>query len=124
MALTWYFKVTTIHTKEHIQFSTDSASPSNPTITDRSTGTYDDPTGVIYITIGTGGADESKYSDVKAYSITQWIGHGFLNIDVVNNGLTMNGTLYSNDDDTVKDSFTIDKSRRTVNGTSGDSSTA
>jgi Calcineurin-like phosphoesterase len=102
----------------------DPASPSSPTITDSSTGTYDDPKGVIYVTVGTGGASESKYSDEKAYSIIQWIGHGFLNIDVVNNGLTMNGTLYSNDDDTVKDSFTIDKSGSTVNGTSGDSSTA
>jgi hypothetical protein len=96
----------------------NSASPSSPIMTDNSTSTYDDPKGVIYVTVGTGGAASSLYSEVKPYSIIQWIGHGFLDIDVVNNGLTMNCKLYSNDDGTVKDSFTINKSGSNVNGTS------
>jgi hypothetical protein len=88
----------------------NSASPSSPIVTDTSTSTYDDdPTGVIYVTVGTGGQDNSEYSEEKPYSIIQWVGHGFLNIDVVNNGLTMKGELYSNDDGTIKDSFTINK---------------
>jgi predicted GH43/DUF377 family glycosyl hydrolase len=98
-------------------------SHTNPIITDTSTSSYNDPTGVIYVTAGIGGASNSEYVEKRSYSIIQWIGHGFLNIDVVNNGLTMKGTLYSNDV-TIGDSFTINKSRSTTSTTNRDSSTA
>ena len=44
----------------------NSASPSSPIITNTSTSTYDDdPTGVIYVTVGTGGQDNFKYTEKK-----------------------------------------------------------
>ena len=86
----------------------NSESPSSPMIADNSTSEYNDPTGVLYVTVGTGGASNYVYTEKEPYSITQWIGHGFLNIDIVDNGLTMKGTLYSNDG-TINDEFTISK---------------
>jgi hypothetical protein len=100
----------------------NSANPSRPITTDTSKSTYKDPSGVIYVTVGTGGQHNHEFIEKEPYSVVQWIGHGFLNIDVVDNGLTMKGTLYSNDG-TEKDSFTMNKSESASNATSEDSMT-
>ena len=100
-----------------------SASPfSGPVIRDTSTSKYNDSTGVIYVTAGIGGADNSPYIEKKPYSIIQWIGHGFLNIDIPNKGLTMKVTQYSNDG-MINDSFTLDKSGRTATANTENSAT-
>jgi predicted phosphodiesterase len=80
----------------------------NPVITDVNTNTYNDPSGQIFAIIGTGGNFLFGFLDKAPYIATQFVEHGFLNVDVIDNGLTMRGTFYTNDG-TVKDQFTISK---------------
>ena len=89
-------------------------SPSNPIETRNNTDTYNDPSGQIYTTVGTGGVGitdgESQY-DFKgkaSFVVTQFTGYGFLNIDVRNNGTIFNAIFYANNG-TIKDQFMIAK---------------
>jgi hypothetical protein len=89
----------------------NSADPSNPIITDNSKDTYNmDSAGPIFAVVGTGGVSSYSLEGQAYYMATQFSGtYGYLNIDIVNNGLTMKGTFHSNSG-TIKDQFTIDKS--------------
>jgi hypothetical protein len=81
-----------------------------PTITDRDTEKYEyDPKGPIFITVGTGGEDLYPFTGQAPYVITQFQRHGFLNIDIVENGRRLNGNFYENRDNSDKDHFTIIK---------------
>jgi hypothetical protein len=82
----------------------------NPTITDNDKNKYYNPKGIIFSTIGTGGAEAYPLTGQAPYIANQYIGFGFLNIDVMNNGETLSGKFYANDG-TIKDHFTITKSR-------------
>jgi hypothetical protein len=98
----------------------NSDSPSNPIETDNNTNRYNDPSGQIYATVGTGGVDltdDPLFDDGKAlydfkgkasFVVTQFKGYGFLNIDVVNNGAMLDAKFYANDG-TIKDQFMITK---------------
>jgi hypothetical protein len=68
-----------------------------------------DPTDAIFVIVGTGG--QSLYLLDGRYSFTvmqDTLTYGFLNIDIVNDGLTMKAAFYANDG-TLKDQFKIDK---------------
>ena len=81
-----------------------------PIITDRDTEKYNyDPKGPIFITAGTGGEDLYNFTGQAPYVITQFQRHGFLNIDVVQNGSRLNGNFYENRAKSDKDHFTIIK---------------
>jgi predicted phosphodiesterase len=103
----------------------NSDSPSNPIETSNNTDTYNDPSGQIYATVGTGGVSitdgesqteplfdsgEALYDFKKkaSFVVTQFKGYGFLNIDVKNNGTTFDAVFYANDG-TIKDRFMIAK---------------
>ena len=106
----------------------NSDSPSNPIETSNNTDTYNDPSGQIYATVGTGGVSitdgenqteplfdsgEALY-DLKSkasFVVTQFKGYGFINIDVINNGTTFDAIFYANDG-TIKDQFNITKQNR------------
>lgn len=82
-----------------------------PIITDRDTEKYNnDPKGPIFVTVGTGGEDLYNFTGQAPYVITQFQRHGFLNIDIVENGTRLNGDFYENRDNSAKDHFTIKKS--------------
>jgi predicted MPP superfamily phosphohydrolase len=84
-----------------------------PIITDRHTRDYDkNPKGQIFITVGTGGEDLYNITGKAPYIITQFLRHGFLNVDVTNNGLNLTSTFYENRDLTDKDHFSFVKSRK------------
>ena len=103
----------------------NSDNPSNPIETNNNTDTYNDPSGQIYATVGTGGVSivdgenqtqplfdsgEALY-DFKSkasFVVTQFKGYGFINIDVINNGTTFDAKFYANDG-TIKDRFIIIK---------------
>jgi predicted phosphodiesterase len=95
----------------------NSDSPSNPKETSNNTDTYNDPSGQIYATVGTGGVgieDGESIYDFKgkaSFVVTQFKGYGFLNIDVINNGTTFDAIFYANDG-TIKDQFNITKSKQ------------
>jgi hypothetical protein len=82
----------------------------NPMITDNNTSNYINTEGQIYVKVGTGGA--FIHLPIKRpFIVNQYAGHGFLNIDVINNGTILNATFYANDG-TVKDQFTISKNEQ------------
>ena len=84
--------------------------PKNPIITDDNNNkNYNDPEGQIFATVGTGGAEIYPLTGQTDYVATQYEGFGFLNVDVINNGVTLDGKFYANNG-TIKDQFTITKS--------------
>jgi hypothetical protein len=84
--------------------------PLNPTITSKSSTSYFNPKGQIYLVVGTGGVSSYSFLGKSPYIVKQFAStFGFLNVDVVNNGMTLRGTFYSNDG-TVKDQFSITRS--------------
>lgn len=82
----------------------------NPTITDNDKNKYYNPKGIIFSTVGTGGVEAYPLTGQASYIVNQYVGFGFLNIDVMNNGETLSGKFYANDG-TIKDHFNITKSR-------------
>lgn len=102
----------------------NSESPSNPTITqstilrngDNKENMYVDPEGTIFAIVGTGG-QELHGLDAKAYfTAKQLEEHGFLELEfkTTNNGKSIVGQFYSNDDNIIKDKFIIEKSSSSV----------
>jgi predicted phosphodiesterase len=88
----------------------NSANPGSPIIESTSTSTYNDPVGQIFATVGTGGQSSYTFSSKDPAFVTQSPNmFGFLNIDMLNNGLTLKGTFFGNDGST-RDQFTIQKS--------------
>lgn len=91
----------------------NSLNPSKPIITDNSTNihnNYANLQGRIFAIVGTAGAHLFKLSGQAPYMATQYMGHGFLDVAVINNGTTLSAKFYPNDEGTVKDQFTITKS--------------
>jgi len=86
----------------------NNANSSVPIITDAHTNNYFNPEGQIFITVGTGGAASYYFLIKESYMVTQYTRHGFLNIDVKDNGQTFNATFYSNNEG-IKDQFSITK---------------
>ncbi|CAN5518343.1 hypothetical protein BH18THE1_BH18THE1_03540 [soil metagenome] len=82
-----------------------------PIVTDINTERYFDPKGVIFITVGTGGEDLYNFTGQAPFVVRQFERHGFLNIDVTNNGSALIGTFYENRKQDDKDHFTVIKNR-------------
>src|SRR5918996_5270816 len=81
-----------------------------PTIIPTNTNTYNNPTGEIYITAGTGGESLYGFKNKADFISTQYKGYGFFNVDISSNGTKLIGTFYANEDiGSVKDTFTITK---------------
>jgi aldose sugar dehydrogenase len=82
-----------------------------PSITNRNIATYHNPKGQIYTIVGTGGSSEihNFTGPAARYTAVQFNAFGFLNINVLHNGTTMEGNFYENNS-TIKDHFTIVKS--------------
>ena len=95
--------------------------PKEPIITDNTdnnSNNFHNPQGQIFVTVGTGGAELYPLTGQALYVASQYLGFGFLNIDMINNnnnGVTrMIGKFYANNDNsnggtTIKDHFTITK---------------
>ena len=72
--------------------------------------TYTNPQGRIFTIVGTAGARLFPLYGYAPYMATQYIGHGFLDITITNYGKTLSAKFYANDG-SVKDQFTINKSK-------------
>ncbi len=71
---------------------------------------YPNPAGQVYAIVGTGGTSFHDFYGKAPYEAYQKAyTHGFLNVDVINNGLTFNGTFIALNG-TALDNFVIDKS--------------
>lgn len=80
-----------------------------PILTDTNTDKYFDPKGVIFATVGTGGEDLYNFTGKAPFVVRQFERHGFLNVDITNNGSALVGTFYENRKMDDKDRFTIIK---------------
>jgi aldose sugar dehydrogenase len=72
--------------------------------------TYTTSEGPIFVTVGTGGATLFNLTGKAPYIASQHVGYGILNVDVINNGKTLNVKFDEDVDGIVKDQFTITKS--------------
>jgi hypothetical protein len=80
----------------------------NPIITDHAHNNYTNPQGRIFTVVGTAGARLFTLNGHAPYIATQYIGHGFLDITMINNGEAVSAKFYANDG-SIKDQFTIHK---------------
>jgi hypothetical protein len=80
-----------------------------PIVTDTNPDKYYNPEGIIFVTVGTGGEDLYNFAGQAPYVVRQFERHGFLNIDITNNGSALVGTFYENRRMDDKDHFTITK---------------
>jgi predicted phosphodiesterase len=87
----------------------NSINTSNPIQTSTSTTSYTDPDGQIFVTVGTGGRRIHNFTDTADYSVKQYLGFGILNVDITNNGRSLTGKFYANNNGTVIDQFNITK---------------
>jgi hypothetical protein len=80
-----------------------------PILTDANPDRYYDPKGIIFVTVGTGGEDLYNFTGQAPYVVKQFQRHGFLNMDITNNGSALVGTFYDNRRMDDKDHFVIIK---------------
>jgi len=87
----------------------DSGSPSSPTVTSSNTNSYTNPTGQIFVTVGTGGVNFHALSGKSSFVAKQQDDlFGQLDIKITNNGGKLEGRHYANSG-SVLDSFSITK---------------
>jgi hypothetical protein len=107
------------HYQRSYPISYNNDNPKNPIITEDNNNNnnnnnnnyYNDPKGQIFVTVGTGGASLYPFTGQAPYVANQYAIFGFLNVDVINDGTTLKGKFYSNNETTtIKDQFTITKS--------------
>jgi hypothetical protein len=98
---------------------------SSPVVTTNEKTNYVDPQGPIFVIVGTGGHSLYDLDDRSPFNVYQTAGdYGFLNIDITNDGATIEATFYANEDNdddddgdddgdddnrTIKDQFTLNK---------------
>ncbi|HEX9318856.1 MAG TPA: metallophosphoesterase [Nitrososphaeraceae archaeon] len=84
--------------------------PFSPIVTDRHTRDYDNnPKGQIFFTVGTAGEDLYNLTKQAPYVVTQFLRHGFLNVNLINNGTNLTATFYENRDMKEKDHLSFVK---------------
>jgi predicted MPP superfamily phosphohydrolase len=88
----------------------NSKNPVLPLVSDNNATNYSDPQGQIFATIGTAGAQLQNLNGTAPYITTHAIKFGFLNIDIMKNGTSLNATFLSNEG-SINDKFTISKSQ-------------
>jgi hypothetical protein len=71
--------------------------PSEPIISDKNQQTYYDPEGEIYLTVGTAGAELHEFEGQRPFVLRQLANHGFVSIDITDNGEKLISTFYQND---------------------------
>lgn len=87
--------------------------PSKPIVMDRETREYSqDPKGPIFVTVGTAGRDLHNFPSHESYVVRQFLRHGFLNVNVTDNGTNLTAIFYENREGKDKDHFSIIKSRQ------------
>jgi predicted phosphodiesterase len=85
----------------------------SPIILDNNASIYNNElSGPIFVTVGTAGEILHNFINQKPFVKTQFLRHGFLNLEVTNNGSNMTGTFYENNGLISEDQFMILKNTR------------
>ena len=84
----------------------------HPIVADRDTAEYKDPKGVLFLTVGTGGAEIYNFTGISPFVAKQFAGYGFINIDLANSKkeTSLLGTFFENTNLNKIDHFIITKS--------------
>jgi predicted MPP superfamily phosphohydrolase len=86
---------------------------SSPIVTSTSTRQYNhDPKGPIFITVGTAGQNLYNFTGKAPYIITQFLRHGFLNVNITDNGSMLEAAFIEDGSGKVSDRFSILKNNR------------
>ena len=110
----WYYRAIIITIKGHILSDTISLIHIVPIILDKNASIYNNElNGPIFVTVGTAGEILHNFINQKPFVKTQFLHHGFLNLEVTNNGSNMTGTFYENNGLISEDQFTILKKHKT-----------
>lgn len=83
--------------------------PPTASITDSSEEKYNDVKGQIFFTVGTGGQDLYNITGQAPFVAEQFLHHGFLNVDITENGSKLTAIFYENIEMTEMDKITIKK---------------
>jgi aldose sugar dehydrogenase len=96
-----------------------------PFVTDKNATYYYNPKGQIYTIVGSAGSEDvHNFTGTAApYTAVQFNAYGFLDINVTHNGTVLEGNFYENNS-TVKDHFTIEKSQKDNHNDSSSSSSS
>jgi len=86
----------------------DKSVPPKPIITNSSKTYYNNPDGIIFLTVGTAGDKLDSVNESSNYYVIQESQFGFLNIQIENNGKTLIGEFQTNDGKIV-DEFYLEK---------------
>ena len=79
-----------------------------PSITDVNKSTYNDPKGEIFVIAGTGGKSLYDIKSKSPFTVSQFEDYGILDVKISGSS-QLTGTFYTNDGNTILDSFTIVK---------------
>jgi predicted MPP superfamily phosphohydrolase len=104
----YYERTYPISYNKQIEVATDDGATPQPIITDYSKSQYDDPKGIIFLTVGTAGDELDTVEEEHDYFIIQEDKFGFLNLKLENDGKTLVGQFHTNDGEMI-DHFQIDK---------------
>ena len=88
----------------------------DPFITSFNMSNYSSPNGPIFVTVGTAGASNYNFAEKDPYIAKQYLGHGFLSIDIENGKATttLNAQFYPNEGIEDIDYFTIEKCKKAL----------
>lgn len=78
-----------------------------PIVVDSHNDTYVNPNATIFMTVGTAGDKRHGFTGQAPYIAQQFIRHGYVDVNVIDNGTKIQGKFYDNVDGKVKDTFTI-----------------
>ena len=111
----------------------NSENPSNPLIeqsailgsgdnnnVENSNNVYVEAQGTVFAIVGTGGQELHGLDDQAYFTANQLEDHGFLELKTINNGKSLVGQFYSNDDSLIKDEFIIEKSSSSADSSAVD----
>jgi len=96
-----------------LKYNESSLSPQyHPIVANKDMAEYNDPNGVLFLTVGTGGAEIYNFTGTSPFIAKQFAGYGFINIDLANSKkeTTLLGTFYENTNLNKIDHFIITKS--------------
>ncbi len=82
-----------------------------PFITSFNMSNYSNPNGPVFVTVGTAGAPSYNFTEKDPYIAKQYVGHGFLNVDIekAKAATLLNVQFYPNEGIDDVDHFTIEK---------------
>lgn len=104
----YYERTYPVSYNKQIELRTDDDVKPQPIITEYSKTDYNDPKGIIFLTVGTAGDELDEVEEQHDYFITQEDKHGFLNLKLQNDGKILAGEFHTNDGDII-DHFQISK---------------